>query len=111
MFGLADRLRKAREYAELDQAVIARDLGASRATISNAERGTHAPRRSLVIASPAVKPIGVTEAADRLAMTRRQVQRLVDKGDLVPVAKMRGRTGAYLFDPAEVERFAEEKTS
>ena len=49
-FGLADRLRKARELAELDQSEIARDLGASRATISNAERGTHAARRSLVIA-------------------------------------------------------------
>ena len=59
-------------------------------------------------AEVSVTPIGVTEVADRLAMTRRQVQRLVDKGALVPLAKMRGRTGAYLFDPADVARLEEE---
>ena len=49
-FDLPDRLRKAREFAELEQADLARDLGASRTTIGNAERGQTVPRRSLIIA-------------------------------------------------------------
>lgn len=33
----------------------------------------------------------------------RTVHRMVESGELTPVAKMPGRTGAYLFDPKSVE--------
>ena len=47
---MADRLRKAREYAALEQGQLAQMIGASRTTIGNAERGANKPRRPLVIA-------------------------------------------------------------
>nr|DAL28231.1 MAG TPA_asm: helix-turn-helix domain protein [Caudoviricetes sp.] len=47
---LGDRLRKAREAAGLDQTGMARRLGVSRGTVSNAERETVTPRRSVVMA-------------------------------------------------------------
>ena len=49
-WSLGDRLRKAREQAGLEQAELARDLGTSRTTVGNAERGDRTPRRSLVMA-------------------------------------------------------------
>jgi transcriptional regulator with XRE-family HTH domain len=50
VWSFGDRLRKAREMVNLDQTALARDLGVSRQTISNAERGEKSPRRSLVMA-------------------------------------------------------------
>ena len=47
--------------------------------------------------------VTTTQAADALGTSRRQVIRLVDAGRLVPLAKLPGRTGAYLFDPADVQ--------
>jgi transcriptional regulator with XRE-family HTH domain len=44
------RLQMAREYAELDQAGLARKLNVSRNTVSNYERGMVAPARALVAA-------------------------------------------------------------
>jgi len=44
------RLIRAREWAGLEQAELARELGVSRNTVSNAERGRSEPRRSLVMA-------------------------------------------------------------
>jgi len=49
-FELRHRLMRAREYAGLEQADLARDLGVSRQTISNAERGARMPRRALIVA-------------------------------------------------------------
>lgn len=49
-WSLGDRLRKAREHAGLEQAEMARELGTSRTTVGNAERGDRTPRRSLVMA-------------------------------------------------------------
>lgn len=49
------------------------------------------------------QPLGCLGAARVLGITRRQVLRLVEVGALVPAAKMDGVTGAYLFDPADVE--------
>lgn len=40
-----DRLRRAREYAGLEQGELAEAIGVSRATVSNYERGVVAPRR------------------------------------------------------------------
>lgn len=45
-----DRLRKARESAGLEQDVLAVDLGVSRNTVSNYERGKVSPRRPVMIA-------------------------------------------------------------
>lgn len=44
--------------------------------------------------------------AQRLNVDRTTVIRLVNAGALVPVAKLPGRTGAYLFDADDVEAFA-----
>lgn len=46
----ADRLRKAREVAGLDQTALGQHIGVSRGTVSNAERGTVEPRRSVIMA-------------------------------------------------------------
>lgn len=43
-FDLADRLRKAREWADLDQTELATRMGVSRGTISNNELGKTEPR-------------------------------------------------------------------
>lgn len=46
---VADRLRKAREEAGLDQAELASRAGLSRATVSNAERGVGIPQRATML--------------------------------------------------------------
>lgn len=46
---VADRLRKARESAGLDQATLAELAGLSRATVSNAERGVGIPQRATMM--------------------------------------------------------------
>ncbi|MGD7734145.1 helix-turn-helix domain-containing protein, partial [Propionibacteriaceae bacterium G57] len=47
---LADRMRKAREVTGLDQQAFSEELGVSRSTVSNAERGKVQPSRLLVAA-------------------------------------------------------------
>lgn len=47
--------------------------------------------------------MGAAAVAKTLGITRRQVLKKVDSGELVPLTKMDGVTGAYLFDPAVVE--------
>lgn len=49
-FTVADRLRKARETAGLDQTQMAVELGVSRGTISNAERGNTRVKKTLLLA-------------------------------------------------------------
>lgn len=46
----ADKLRKARESAGLEQTELAREIGVSKNTISNYERGAVAPRRPVLVA-------------------------------------------------------------
>jgi transcriptional regulator with XRE-family HTH domain len=48
-FTVADRLRKAREYAGLEQNELAERIGLGRTTISNYERGTTPPKRPLLL--------------------------------------------------------------
>ena len=43
---VSDRLRKAREYAGLEQRQLAERSGLSRQTVSNAERGVVTPQRT-----------------------------------------------------------------
>ena len=44
------------------------------------------------------------QAADELGVSIRTIHRLVDSGDLTPAVKVPGKTGAFLFEEAEVER-------
>lgn len=46
---LADRLRKAREYAGLDQQEMADRIGISRRSVVNYEGGKHAPGRPVLL--------------------------------------------------------------
>ncbi len=55
--------------------------------------------------------IPASEAARRLKITRRQVSRLVHEEKLEPATKAPGRNGAFMFDPAVVDRLAEERAS
>lgn len=47
---MPDRLRKAREHAGLEQAELAHDMGVSRNTVNNYERGRTTPRRPVILA-------------------------------------------------------------
>ncbi|MDT4944520.1 MAG: hypothetical protein QOH14_1253 [Pseudonocardiales bacterium] len=47
-WSMADRLRKARELTGLDQSDFAKELGISRNTVANYERGRHEPRKIVV---------------------------------------------------------------
>ena len=49
-FDLSDRLRKARESADLDQVQLSEQIGISRTSISAAERGSSKPRKAVLIA-------------------------------------------------------------
>lgn len=47
--------------------------------------------------------IGTTEAAQRCGVERSTFFRWVHLGKVTAVAKMPGRTGALLFDPADID--------
>lgn len=47
--------------------------------------------------------VSTAEAARMLDRHVRSIHRLVQTGELVPVAKIPGRTGAFLFRRADVE--------
>lgn len=51
--------------------------------------------------------IATREVANRLGVTVATVSRMVKRGDLPAVQKLPGRTGAYLFDRAEIEKLAD----
>lgn len=57
--------------------------------------------------SPASAPtlIGTAEAARILGLHRGHVSKLAQRGVLPPVAEMDGRTGARVFDRADVEAY------
>lgn len=44
------------------------------------------------------------EAADKLGVSTRTVQRMADDGTLSPIVRYPGQTGPLLFDEADVER-------
>lgn len=52
--------------------------------------------------------IGTTAAAEQCGVDRSTFFRWVQLGHIKPVMKLAGRTGAMLFDPADVERIATE---
>lgn len=51
--------------------------------------------------------IGTTQAAERLGVDRTTFFRWMQLGRIKPVMKLPGRTGALLFDPADVDRLRE----
>jgi len=51
------------------------------------------------------------EVAERLRTDRKGVRRLIAAGALTPAKKLPGKTGAYLFHPAEVDALALERAS
>lgn len=50
---------------------------------------------------------GTAEAAERLQVSVRTIHRLVARGELTPVAKLPGSTGAYLFARADITALAD----
>ncbi|MGQ4576166.1 helix-turn-helix domain-containing protein [Dermabacteraceae bacterium P7006] len=50
--------------------------------------------------------ISTAEVARRLHVAPSTVTKRVERGLLHPARKLPGRTGAYLFDPAEIDRLA-----
>ena len=46
------------------------------------------------------------QAAQRLGCSGRTIRRMVTRGELEPLLKMPGETGAYVFEAAEIERAA-----
>ena len=56
-----------------------------------------------------MEPMTTWEAAEVLGVHVTTVTRMVQRGDMHAITKLRGRTGDYLFDPAEVERVATER--
>jgi hypothetical protein len=59
--------------------------------------------------------IGTTEAIERIGCDRSTLSRWVKFGDATPEMRLPGKTGAFLFSVAEVDRlakqFAKEHTS
>ena len=56
-----------------------------------------------------VATMGSADAARALGISRRTLLHRVEDGTLVPLAKLSGKTGAYLFEAADVQRLAESK--
>lgn len=57
-----------------------------------------------------IDPLTTKQAAEVLRTDRKGVRRLIERGALVPVQKLPGLTGAYLFDRADVEALAAERS-
>lgn len=52
---------------------------------------------------PNLEQYTTAEVAQALGVDRSTVRRMVENGRLVPVAKLPGRTGAYLFSPESIQ--------
>lgn len=55
------------------------------------------------------EPLGSAQVCDRLGIDRSTLTRWVAAGRIVPMFKSPGLRGPYAFDPAEVERVADER--
>lgn len=53
--------------------------------------------------------IGSAEVCERLGIDRSTLTRRVARGEITPVQKMPGETGAFLFAAAEVDRVVAEQ--
>jgi hypothetical protein len=54
--------------------------------------------------------IGTVEAAARAAVSAPTIKAAAQSGDLPIALKMPGRTGAYLFRPRDVDRWADRRS-
>jgi excisionase family DNA binding protein len=55
--------------------------------------------------------IGTAEAMQLLGVSKDTLIRMAARGEITPLHKMPGITGAYVFDRAEVEKVAAERTA
>ena len=86
----SDRLRKAREFAELEQMDLADMAGISRATISAAENGRHISRASMRLWALAC---GVSYEWIETGCTPRDLNpEPTDSGTIIPIALYRKAT-------------------
>lgn len=53
--------------------------------------------------------IGATEACDMLLISKDTLIRMIARGEIKPVHKLPGPTGAYLLNRAEIEHLARAK--
>jgi excisionase family DNA binding protein len=58
----------------------------------------------------ATETMSTAQAAEYLKVSPRTVQRLVARGELIPLAKLPGRTGSYVFDRAVVMAYLTHST-
>lgn len=54
------------------------------------------------------KPMGAGEASERLGVSRDTLTRMIARGVITKAAKMRGVSGAWIFDRDEIEQLAAE---
>ncbi len=54
--------------------------------------------------------IGVAEASQLTGLDKRTLHRKVDSGELIPVTKLPGLRGAYIFNRADIEALLTEGT-
>ena len=52
--------------------------------------------------------LSTAEAAERIGVSVRTLNRMAEDGRITPAAKAPGLRGGYLYEPAEVERVAAE---
>ena len=55
--------------------------------------------------------LSTAEAAERVGVSVRTLNRMADDGRITPAAKAPGLRGGYLYEPAEVERVAAEQVA
>ncbi len=55
--------------------------------------------------------LATVEACERIGIDRSTLSRWIKDGTAVPAMRLPGKTGAYLFTPAEVDRLAEYRTA
>lgn len=53
--------------------------------------------------------VGTAEASKIVAVNRRTLLRLIDRGSIRPAMKIPGTRGAYLFDRDEIEALAKDR--
>jgi hypothetical protein len=61
--------------------------------------------------TPTAEYIGAAEAARRLGIDRSTFNKQVRMGAIPTALKLPGRTGARLFDPAVIDRLAQERAA
>lgn len=53
---------------------------------------------------PTADTLTTAQVVDEYSISRRSIGRRIAEGELTPLMKLPGHTGAYLFERAEIER-------